>query len=104
MFKLALSTTALAMTAIAASAAALPAQSKIGEIFASPPKAHPAPFKEGDIFGLLFPKVRNSPKVPGYYGRPGYFYYSSYYGPSPDIIFWRLPYACGFAGTCAGFN
>ena len=101
LFRPTFATIALIATTMAASAADLPAGTKIGEIFASPPKVrHVAAYRESDPFVAIFPKERNSPRVPGYYGRPGDFYYRSYYGTPPDVIYGRLPYACWWSGTC----
>jgi hypothetical protein len=44
--------------------------------------------------------MATSPRVPGYYGRPGDFYYTSYYGTDPGLIFGRLPYACWYYSSC----
>ena len=44
--------------------------------------------------------VATSPRVPGYYGQAGDFYYRSYYDTPSLKIFSRLPYACGFVGLC----
>ena len=99
LLRLAFSVVALAVTAGVAGAADLPAGTKIGEIFAAPPRDKNA-YRPGNVFAAVFPEVRNSPRVPGYYGRPGDFYYRTYYGTKPDVIYGRLPYACWWSGTC----
>ncbi len=102
--KMALATLVLAATGVMAHAADLPARSHIGEIFAAPAGQLPPAYrtrkrdKELSLWSIL------PPRVPGNYGRPGVFEYSSYYGTRPGLIFGRLPYACGFVGTCAGTN
>ena len=100
LFRPTLTMIALIATTMAAVAADLPAGSRIGEIFASPPKTRHAAYRESDPFVAIFPKEQNSPRVPGYYGRPGDFYYRSYYGTPPDVIHGRLPYACWWSGSC----
>jgi hypothetical protein len=85
----------LALTAMAANAADLPAPTRLGAIFAEPAE-HRAVAYESPV--VILPWVANSPKVPGYYGRAGAFYYSSYYGTPNSVIFDRLPYACPYYG------
>ncbi len=102
---LALSVTlGIATMATVANAADLPVRSRIGTIFAEPPHvAHaPAPraVVEEDYETVFAPEVDIPPLVNGYYGKPKSFRYRSYYGTSPDIIFSRLPYACGSYGYC----
>jgi hypothetical protein len=102
-----LRTTAIAMlallaTASLAGAADLPVRTRLGAVFADeapcvrcappPPVALPIPF---------VPWMGNSPKVAGYYGTWGDFYYTSYYGTSPLLIFSRPPYSCAwYDGHC----
>ena len=83
-----------------ATAADLGAGGSIGEIFAPAPvqKTRRNVAKDDDY--TVAPWVNNSPRVPGYYGRAGDFYYSSYYGTSPLLIWGRLPYACKFYASC----
>lgn len=100
LLRLALSVVAIAVTAAAASAADLPAGTKLGEIFAAPPQGRHTDKRGGNPFAAIFPEVANSPRVPGYYGRPGDFYYRTYYGTRPDVIYNRLPYACWWSGSC----
>jgi hypothetical protein len=90
--RLALSAIALALTGTAASAADLPARSRLGAIFTEPAAV--------EVTVVDVPWMATSPRVPGYYGRPGDFYYTSYYGTDPGIIFGRLPYACWYYSSC----
>jgi hypothetical protein len=97
--RLALSAIALALTGTAASAADLPARSRLGAIFAEPAEVGPA-YRSAEVTVVDVPWMATSPRVPGYYGRPGDFYYTSYYGTDPGIIFGRLPYACWYYSNC----
>jgi hypothetical protein len=90
-----------------ASAADLPARSRIGVIFAEPEvevvvRTRPAPPYDPSLLGIpiFAPPVDIPPLVNGYYGKPNSYYYSNYYGTSPLTIYTRLPYACGFHGYC----
>ncbi len=94
----ALSAIALALTGMAAGAADLPRGTRLGEIFAEPSEDRPAAYRPNESFVAIVPWVANSPRVPGYYGRAGDFYYTSYYGTPSNVIFGRLPYACRFYG------
>ncbi len=94
----------LAMTGPSAHAADLPARSHIGEIFAAPAGKLPPGYRPRKRATDISLWTILPPRVPGNYGRPGDFEYSSYYGTRPGLIFGRLPYACGFVGTCAGTN
>lgn len=83
--------------ACAALAADLPVQTRIGQIFAAP--AEPArAYRTAEPLPVAGTWVATSPRVPGYYGQAGDFYYRSYYGTPSDIIFGRLPYACPYYG------
>lgn len=88
----------LSLIASRAVAADLPAQSRLGAVFAEPPprgvRAETIePIEDAAVFYV-------PPKVPGYYGKPTDFTYRNYYGTSPIAIFGRLPYACGFYALC----
>ena len=85
--------------ACAALAADLPMQTRIGEIFAAPTEPKVA-YRTVESLPVASAWVATSPRVPGYYGQAGDFYYRSYYGTPPDLIFERLPYACGYYGYC----
>ena len=86
-------------------AADLPVQSRLGAIFAepAPPAPRTAPVSETRTWvvdSVYAPEVDIQPLVNGYYGKPNSYLYRSYYGTPPDLIFERLPYACGFYGYC----
>jgi len=93
-----LSVFAAAMTGMAANAADLPTQSRLGAVFAEPPvvAAYPLP----DTYAVFAPPVDIPPLVAGYYGKPNSYYYTPYYGSSIYSTYNRLPYACGFYGYC----
>jgi hypothetical protein len=94
---------ALVATGMAAGAADLAAQSRLGAVFADPP-AYQAPAAYADRpYGyatVYAPPVDIPPLVAGYYGKPNSYFYSPYYGGSLYWNFARLPYACGFHGYC----
>jgi hypothetical protein len=99
-----LAVSALAVGGLAARAADMPTHSKLGQIFVEPAVivARPAViYKPAGAPVAAFPWFTNSPLIPGYYGNAGDYYYRSYYGTSPDIIFNRLPYACWKVASCA---
>ncbi|MCB1413573.1 MAG: hypothetical protein KDJ76_10635 [Xanthobacteraceae bacterium] len=86
-------------------AADLPAQTRLGRIFAEPAPRAPRHAAVTDQRGwgmdsVYAPEVEIQPLVNGYYGKPGAYRHRSYYGTSPGLIFDRLPYACGFYGYC----
>ncbi len=93
-------------TSAAAFAADLPAQTRLGKIFAEPaPSRVTSGAYQTDstawIADTVFaPEVDVPSFVNGYYGKPRSYLYRSYYGTSPDLIFERLPYACGYYGYC----
>jgi hypothetical protein len=92
---------AIAANAMAASAADLPAQSRLGAIFADPPPYQaPAAGYRAFYPAVYAPPVDIPPLVAGYYGKPNSYFYSPYYGGSLYYNFARLPYACGFHGYC----
>jgi hypothetical protein len=98
--RIVLSVAATAMTGMAASAAYLPAQSRLGAVFAEPPPAAVSAYPLPDSYAVFAPPVDIPPLVNGYYGKPNSYYYSSYYGSSIYSTYRRLPYACGFYGYC----
>jgi hypothetical protein len=103
MFRLAVLLLALTGLAAAAQAADLSVNSRIGAIFAEPPPvraAAPRVVVDEEYETVFAPEIDIRPLVNGYYGKPKSFRYRSYYGTSPDIIFSRLPYACGEYGYC----
>jgi hypothetical protein len=93
---------AVAVNAVAASAADLPVQSRLGAVFADPaPYQAPATaYRAYNYTTVYAPPVDIPPLVAGYYGKPNSYFYSPYYGSSLYYNFARLPYACGFHGYC----
>ena len=99
-----LSVVALGFTAVAAGAADMPAQSKIGAIFAEPavPPARaelPGPYTAR----LIGYTIANGLVARGgyNYGSPySYFYNGPYYGGPYASDAPRLPYVCGLLGYC----
>lgn len=103
MFRLTLLLLTLAGMAAPAQAADLPANSRLGAIFAEPPPARaaaPRVVVKEEFETVYAPEIDIPPLVNGYYGKPNSFRYRSYYGTPPEIIFGRLPYACGRHGYC----
>jgi hypothetical protein len=100
--KVTLAVSAIAISVMAASAADLPVQSRLGAVFADTPPAQ-APATAYAAYGyttVYAPPVDIPPLVAGYYGKPNSYFYSPYYGESQVWNFTRLPYACGFYGYC----
>jgi hypothetical protein len=91
---------AIAVTAMAARAADLQAQSRLGAVFAQPYEAPAAAYPMQDYRTVYAPPVDIPPLVAGYYGKPNSYFYSPYYGGSSYGIYARLPYACGYYGYC----
>ena len=97
---------AIAVTSIAASAADLPPQTRLGAIFAEPQHGHVHVSRAHEPDETFLPEIRFAPEVDirplvtGYYGKPKSYDYRPYYGTSPERIFERLPYACGNYGYC----
>jgi hypothetical protein len=90
----------LVFAATAAGAADLAVQSRLGAVFAEPaPRVRVAP-PPAVVTVVDVPWMATSPRIPGYYGRWGDFYYTSYYGTDPGLIFGRLPYACHYYASC----
>ena len=93
---------AIAASAMAASAADLLVQSRLGAVFADPPP-YQTPVTATGAYAyttVYAPPVDIPPLVAGYYGKPNSYFYSPYYGESQVWNFTRLPYACGFYGYC----
>jgi hypothetical protein len=88
-----------AASAMAASAADLPVQSRLGAVFAEPAPAATA-YRATGYTTVYAPEVDIPPLVAGYYGKPNSYYYAPYYGAPLKYNFTRLPYACGFYGYC----
>jgi hypothetical protein len=91
---------AIAVTSVAAPAADLPVQSRLGAVFAEPYQAPSYAYPITDNPAVYAPPVDIPPLVAGYYGKPNSYFYSPYYGGSSHGMYARLPYACGFYGYC----
>jgi hypothetical protein len=87
----------IALMGANAFAADLPAQTRLGAIFAETYEPRPAP-ERVYVQGRFAPEIDVRPLVNGYYGKPGSYDYRPYYGSSDAYT--RLPYACGFYGYC----
>jgi hypothetical protein len=100
-----LSVFALAVTAMTASAADLPTQSRLGAIFAEPAEVGADVYRSHEFSAPIigYNLLPNPTWARGgyYYGSPwSYFDSGPYYGGpySPSAI--RLPYVCGLYGYC----
>jgi hypothetical protein len=90
-------------TGIAAGAADLPAQSRLGALFAEPDEARPDPNRpSGSSAPITKYHLLALVGTGGYYyGSPhSYLYNGPYYGGPYDDDGIRLPYACGLYGYC----
>jgi|SRR4030088_1376825 hypothetical protein len=103
--KITLSTFALTVTAMTASAADLSTQSRLGAIFAEPAAVRVdvyRPRKSSELvigYNLLpsFPWARGG----YYYGSQWSYYYGGPYYGGPEAWYGgRLPYVCGLFGYC----
>jgi hypothetical protein len=99
-----LSVVAVALSGMAANAADLPAQSKIGAIFAEPLVA-PVPVERHNPYParVIGYTIANGLLARGgyNYGSPfSYFYNGPYYGGPYAADAPRLPYVCGYYGYC----
>jgi hypothetical protein len=90
----------LAFTDMTAGAADLPAHTRLGAVFAEPTVVTTRGYRAAEVTVVEVPWMATSPRIPGYYGRWGDFYYTSYYGTDPGLIFGRLPYACHYYASC----
>lgn len=95
---------ALAVSATSADAADLPAQSRLGAIFAEPPPPAVV-YRTAEYVAPIIPynQLPNPPWNRGIYnyGSSWSFYYPGPYYGGP--YYWdgaRLPYVCGFYGYC----
>jgi hypothetical protein len=100
-----LSVFAIAVTAVTASAADLPTQSRLGAIFAEPAEVHPTAYRSSGYSApvIAYNLLPNPPWARGghYYGSPwSYFYGGPYYGGPYTSYAIRLPYVCGLYGYC----
>ena len=82
----------------AATAADLPAHTRLGAVFADGPVVIAPVPPPVEYTGPIAPLVANSPRVAGYYGTWFDFDYRNYYGTSPLLIFSRPPYSCAWYG------
>ena len=87
----------LSVSATAAFAADLPVHTRLGAVFADEAYVR-EPVPRTELAVPFLPWFGNSPRVAGYYGTWGDFYYSNYYGTSPFVIFTRPPYSCAWYG------
>jgi hypothetical protein len=100
-----LSVLVTAVTAMTAGAADLPAQSRLGQIFAEPGEAGVAVVRQREYSGPIIPYTNLPDPV---WNRGVYNYGSSwsyydggpYYGGPYSPSFIRLPYVCGLYGYC----
>jgi hypothetical protein len=100
-----LSAFAIALTATTAGAADLPAQSRIGAIFADPTEAHPTAYRSREVLAPVIPYnlLPDPPWNRGQYtygSSWSYGYSGPYYGGPYVPYFVRLPYVCGLYGYC----
>jgi hypothetical protein len=103
--RLMLSVFAIAVTGMAASAADLPTQSRLGAIFAEPYEVRPYAYgpQEYSAPVIAYNLLPNVAWARGgyYYGSPySYFSGGPYYGGPYYTDGVRLPYACGLYGYC----
>lgn len=99
--RIVLSVFALAVTAMTARAADLPAHSRLGAIFVEPREADPS--REFSASIIAFNLLPNPPWNRGRYNYgSSWSYYDPgpYYGGSYDAFGGRLPYVCGLYGYC----
>jgi hypothetical protein len=100
-----LSVFVIAVGCVAASAADLPRQSRLGAIFAEPPVVRADAYRKAEDPApvIAFNLLPNPPWNRGgaYYGSSwSYYYPGPYYGGPYDTDGARLPYVCGFYGYC----
>lgn len=100
-----LSVFAIIATGTGASAADLPAQSRLGAIFAEPGEVRTVVVRPRETSAPIIPYnlLPNPLWARGgyYYGSSwSYYYPGAYYGGPYDTDGPRLPYVCGFFGYC----
>ena len=101
-----LSILAIAVTATAARAADLPAQSRLGAIFAEPaaalpPEAYRVREYSAPVIGYsLLPDPVWNRGIYNYGSSWSYYYGGPYYGGPYVWSGFRLPYVCGLYGYC----
>jgi hypothetical protein len=97
---------ALGVTAVTAGAADLPAQSRLGAIFAEPAEVGVRTYRTEEFFtGPIIPYnlLPNPPWNQGVYNYGSswsYYYPGAYYGGPYVSYAVRLPYVCGLYGYC----
>lgn len=82
----------------AATAADLPARTRLGAVFADEVAVRAPVPPPVEYTGPIVPWVANSPRVAGYYGTWFDFDYRNYYGTSTYAIFSRPSYSCAWYG------
>jgi hypothetical protein len=100
-----LSVFAITMTAVTASAADLPARSRLGAIFAETEEGRVVPYRSVEYSAPIigFNLLPDPPWARGayYYGSSwSYYYPGPYYGGPYYTDGARLPYVCGLYGYC----
>ena len=105
MLRAAAMSVAIALIGPAAKAADLPAQTRLGAVFAKPQKTHVyRELRDDNYPAFVFaPQVDIRPIAGGYYGKPFSYDYKPYYESEATALtdaYTRLPYACGFFGYC----
>ena len=95
---------AITVTAMAASAADLPAQSRLGAIFAAPEEVRVVAYRSVEYSAPIigFNLLPDPPWARGgyYYGSSWSYYYGGPYYGGPTVLGGRLPYVCGLYGYC----
>jgi hypothetical protein len=96
---------ALAVTAVTAGAADLPAQSRLGAIFAEPAEVGVRAYRTEEYSAPIIPyNLLPNPlwnQGTYYYGSSwSYYYPGAYYGGPYVSYAVRLPYVCGLYGYC----
>jgi hypothetical protein len=100
-----LSVFATVVTAIAADAADLPTQSRLGAIFAEPTEVRVEAYRAREYVAPIIP-YNNLPNPPWNRGMYNYgsswswYYPGPYYGGPYVGYAFRLPYVCGLYGYC----
>ncbi len=103
--RIVLSVVATVVTAMSADAADLPAQSRLGRIFAEQPAGRVETVRPREISGPVIP-YSNLPNpvwnrgVYNYGSSWSYYDGGPYYGGPATPSFIRLPYVCGLYGYC----
>ena len=100
LFRAVLAALVLSNCSVAVEAADLPAQTRLGAVFADGPARH-VKYRKFEYEIITLPWAAISPRIAGYYGTGGDFSYRSYYGTSFYAIWSRPPYSCAwYSGRC----